>query len=167
MFSNSRIRHCNNEGSALCGVSSISRSLVIARLADEDVAKKDLLTASRSKLNTTAQYKNQVTKSNLDFMKQMGGWVYIMCSNNHSTLYVGVTSNIASRVYEHKHKLYPTSFSATYNCVKLVYYRRFELIIEAIAEEKRIKGGSRKKKGELINGINPEWKDLYDEIKYL
>ena len=40
-------------------------------------------------------------QSNLDFMKQMGGWVYMMCSLNHSTLYVGVTSNIASRVYEH------------------------------------------------------------------
>ena len=100
-------------------------------------------------------------------MKQMGGWVYIMCSNNHSTLYVGVTSNIASRVYEHKHKMHPTSFSGKYNCVMLVYFRRFELIVEAIAEEKRIKGGSRKKKDDLINGINPEWKDLYDEIKYL
>jgi putative endonuclease len=82
-------------------------------------------------------------------------------------LYVGVTSNIASRVYEHKNKFYPASFSSIYNCVKLVYYRRFELIVEAIAEEKRIKGGSRKKKEDLINGMNPEWKDLYDEIKYL
>ena len=117
--------------------------------------------------NLTEQFKDQETKSNLDFMKQMGGWVYIMCSNNHSTLYVGVTSNIASRVYEHKHKMHPTSFSAKYNCVKLVYYLRFELIVEAIAEEKRIKGGSRKKKEDLINGINPEWKDLYDEVKYL
>ena len=89
-------------------------------------------------------------------MKQMGGWVYIMCSNNHSTLYVGVTSNIASRVYEHKNKSYPTSFSARYNCVKLVYYRRFELIVEAIAEEKRIIGGSHKKKEDLINSINAE-----------
>jgi putative endonuclease len=49
----------------------------------------------------------------------------------------------------------------------LVYYRRFELIVEAIAEEKRIKGGSRKRKDDLINSINPGWKDLYDEIKYL
>ena len=106
-------------------------------------------------------------QSNLDFMKQMGGWVYMMCSLNHFTLYVGVTSNIASRVYEHKNKFYPTSFSARYNCVKLLYYRRFELIVEAIAEEKRIKGGNRKKKEDLINSINAEWKDLYDEIKYL
>ena len=97
----------------------------------------------------------------------MGGWIYIMCSINHSTLYVGVTSNIASRVYEHKRKVYPVGFSSRYNCVKLVYYQRFELIIEAIAEEKRIKGGSRKKKEDLINSMNPGWKDLYDEIKYL
>jgi putative endonuclease len=99
-------------------------------------------------------------------MKQMGGWVYMMCSTNPSTLYVGVTSNIASRVYEHKHKIYPTSFSAKYNCVKLVYYRRFELIIEAIAEEKRIKGGSRKKKEMLINSMNPGWNDLYEQVKF-
>ena len=95
-------------------------------------------------------------QSNLGFMKQMGGWVYIMCSLNHSTLYLGVTSNIASRVYEHKNKFEPTSFSARYNCVKLVYYRRFEQIVEAISEEKRIKGGSRKKKEDLINGMNAE-----------
>ena len=99
--------------------------------------------------------------------KQMGGWVYIMCSLNHSTLYIGVTSNIASRVYEHRSKAMPKSFTSRYNCVKLVYYRRFDLIIDAIAEEKRIKGGSRKKKEGLINGMNPEWKDLYDDIKYL
>jgi putative endonuclease len=58
----------------------------------------------------------------------------MMCSLNHSALYVGVTSNIASRVYEHKNKIYPASFSSKYNCIKLVYYRRFELIIEAITE---------------------------------
>ncbi len=86
-------------------------------------------------------------------MKQMGGWIYIMYSINHSTLYVGVTSNIVSRVYEHKHKIYPTSFSARYNCVKLVYYRRFELIIEAIAEEKRIKGGSSSLRGRQIGSL--------------
>ena len=58
----------------------------------------------------------------------------MMCSLNHSALYVGVTSNIASRVYEHKNKIYPAGFSSKYNCIKLVYYRRFELIIEAITE---------------------------------
>jgi putative endonuclease len=113
---------------------------------------------------------NQTIKKkviNLGFMKQMGGWVYIMCSLNHSTVYVGVTSNISSRIYEHKHKMYQKSFTARYNCIKLVYFRKFDLIIDAIAEEKRIKGGNRMKKEELINAKNPEWMDLYDEIKYL
>ena len=99
--------------------------------------------------------------------KQMGGWVYIMCSINRSTLYVGVTSNLPSRVYEHKHKINVKSFTSKYNCVNLVYYKYYETINEAIAEEKRIKGGSRKKKEVLINSMNPEWKDLYEEIKLL
>jgi len=120
---------------------------------------------SRSKLIRKGH--QQKTYTNSGFMKQLGGWVYMMCSLNHSTLYVGVTSNIASRVYEHKNKIYPASFSSKYNCIKLVYYRRFELIIEAITEEKRIKGGNRKRKEDLINAMNPEWKDLYDDVKYL
>ena len=61
----------------------------------------------------------------------------------------------------------PNSFSAKYNCIKLVYYNRFDTIMAAITEEKRIKGGSRKKKEMLINSKNPEWKDLYEEIRFL
>jgi len=99
--------------------------------------------------------------------KQLGGWVYIMCSVNHSTLYVGVTSNLASRVYEHKHKIHPHSFTSKYNCVILVFHKFYETITQAIEEEKRIKGGSRRKKEELINMMNPEWKDLYESIKLL
>ena len=67
----------------------------------------------------------------------MGGWVYIMCSLNHATLYTGVSSNIASRVYEHKSKAIANGFTSRYNCIKLVYYKKFETIMEAIAEEKR------------------------------
>ena len=99
--------------------------------------------------------------------KQLGGWVYIMCSVNHSTLYVGVTSNLASRVYEHKHKIHAHSFTSKYNCVKLVYYEFYETITLAIEEEKRIKGGSRRKKKELIDKMNQQWKDLYEEVKLL
>ena len=91
----------------------------------------------------------------------------MMCSMNRSALYTGVTSNLPSRVHEHKHKTYLNSFSAKYNCVNLVYYMWFDTIEEAIAEEKRIKGGSRKKKEEMINSMNPEWRDLYEEIKLL
>jgi putative endonuclease len=98
---------------------------------------------------------------------EKGGYVYIMSSMNHTTLYTGVTSGIGARVVQHKEKFYPNSFSSKYNCVKLVYYKWFDTIIEAIAEEKRIKGGSRKKKEILINSINPEWNDLYEQIKLL
>ena len=98
---------------------------------------------------------------------EKGGYVYIMCSMNHTTLYTGVTSTLAARVVQHKEKFNPGSFSAKYNCVKLVYYKRFDTIMEAIAEEKRIKGGSRKKKEILINSMNPEWNDLYEQIKFL
>ena len=89
-----------------------------------------------------------------------------MSSLNKSTLYTGVSSNLAARVAEHKEKVYPDSFSAQYNCIRLVYYRWFDTIKEAIAEEKRIKSGSRKKKEILINTINPGWADLYEETRF-
>jgi putative endonuclease len=95
-----------------------------------------------------------------------GGTVYMMASLNHQALYTGVTSDLISRVQEHKNKVHDFSFTSKYNCVKLVYYNSFSTIDEAILEEKRIKGGSRKKKEILINSMNPEWKDLWEEIKY-
>ena len=98
---------------------------------------------------------------------EKGGHVYIMCSINHSTLYTGVTSGIGARVRQHKEKFHPNSFTARYNCVKLVYYKWFDTIIEAIAEEKRIKGGSRVKKEILINSMNPGWNDLYEQVKFM
>ena len=70
----------------------------------------------------------------------------IMCFLNKSAVYTGVTSNLLTRVAEHKEKAYPNSFFARYNCIKLVYYRWFDTILEASTEEKRMKGGSRKKK---------------------
>ena len=94
-----------------------------------------------------------------------GGFVYIMCSTNNKTLYTGVTSDLIARVQEHKTKFYPNSFTAKYNCIKLVYYQFFETIEAAIDEEKRIKGGSRKQKEQLIKSINEEWKELWEEIK--
>jgi putative endonuclease len=96
-----------------------------------------------------------------------GGYVYITCGLNHHALYTGVTSLIGARPRQHKEKFYPGSFSARYNCGKLVYYKWFDTIMEAIAEEKRIKAGSRKKKIMLINGMKTEWKDLYEQIKLL
>ena len=94
-----------------------------------------------------------------------GGSVYMMCSLNNRAIYTGVTSDLVSRVLQHKNKINPNSFTATYNCTKLVYYCFYEIIEAAIEEEKRIKGGNRKQKETLINRMNPEWKDLWEEIK--
>ncbi len=79
-------------------------------------------------------------------------------------MYTGVTSNLLKRIWEHRSKQLPQSFSAKYNCVELVYYRSFDSVEEAIAGEKRIKGGSRMAKERLINSINPGWADLGHEL---
>ena len=93
-----------------------------------------------------------------------GGHVYIMTNKNNTTLYTGVTSQLEIRTVKHKNNYYPDSFSARYNLHKLVYYEGLSKIGEAIVREKQIKAGSRKKKVALINSMNPEWKDLYDEV---
>jgi putative endonuclease len=93
-----------------------------------------------------------------------GGAIYIMTNKNHTTLYSGVTSDLKKRVYEHKNKVHPGSFTAKYELTKLVYHEGFHRIEEAISREKQVKGGSRKKKMGIINAFNPEWKDLYEEV---
>ena len=98
---------------------------------------------------------------------EKNGYVYIMTNPKHTVLYTGVTSGIANRVCEHRLKIHPESFTARYNCVELVYYQRFNTIWEAILEEKRIKGGSRRQKEALINAMNPEWKDLFKQVQRL
>ncbi|WP_262909351.1 GIY-YIG nuclease family protein [Mucilaginibacter daejeonensis] len=95
---------------------------------------------------------------------EQGGCVYIMTNVRHSVFYTGVTSDIIGRVYKHKCNAYPNSFTARYHCYKLVYYFAYFRIEEAIAAEKLIKGGSRQNKIQLINKLNPEWNDLYEEI---
>ena len=79
-------------------------------------------------------------------------------------LYTGVTSDLVKRISEHRDSKYENSFTAAYNVHKLVYFQNFLTIEEAIAEEKRIKGGSRSKKIKLIEEQNPEWKDLWEVI---
>ena len=96
---------------------------------------------------------------------QRGGCVYLMASLNNKAIYTGVTSNLLRRVQEHKNKTYETSFTTKYNCIKLVYYHFFSTVEEAIAEEKRLKGGSRTQKETLINILNQEWKDLWTELE--
>ncbi|MCB9989437.1 MAG: GIY-YIG nuclease family protein [Rhodospirillales bacterium] len=89
--------------------------------------------------------------------------IYIVTNKKHGVLYTGVTSNLSKRIYEHKNKI-TGGFTAKYNCNKLVYYELFNDMEHAISREKQIKSGSRKKKIELIEKLNPEWRDLCSEI---
>lgn len=93
-----------------------------------------------------------------------GGYIYILTNKNNTTLYVGVTSDLRKRIYEHKSKLHSKSFTSRYNLDKLVYFEFHLTIIAAIAREKQIKAGSRQKKIELIEIENPNWDDLYDNL---
>lgn len=89
--------------------------------------------------------------------------IYITANKRNGTLYTGVTSNLAKRIYEHKEKLI-TGFASKYKCDFLVYYELFETMELAITREKQIKGGSRRKKLALIESLNPEWHDLFETI---
>jgi len=86
-----------------------------------------------------------------------------MTNKNNTVLYTGVTNDLKRRVYEHKEKLID-GFTKKYNVNKLVYFKFTSDINSAIQREKQIKAGSRQKKIDLINSINPEWKDLYNEL---
>ena len=94
-----------------------------------------------------------------------GGYVYILTNKHNTTLYTGVTSDLRSRLWEHKTKFYPKSFSARYNLNKLVYFEAYGAIEEAIAMEKHIKGKSRAFKERLIDKTNPEWADLGEAVE--
>ena len=92
-----------------------------------------------------------------------GYCVYMMTNKGNAVVYTGVTSDLKRRVHEHKEKLVD-GFTRKYNIHKLVYYKVFEDIENAILREKQIKGGSREKKNELINSMNKEWRDLYGDL---
>ncbi len=86
-----------------------------------------------------------------------------MTNKGNTVLYTGVTNNLRRRVYEHKQKL-TDGFTNKYNVVKLVYYEVFQDSLSAIQREKQIKAGSRKKKEQLINSVNKEWCDLFEQL---
>jgi len=89
--------------------------------------------------------------------------VYIMASERNGTLYVGVTSDIGRRAYEHREGLVP-GFTTRYQCKVLVWFEFYERMTDAIEREKQIKAGSRKLKLRLIEESNPEWKDLFETL---
>jgi putative endonuclease len=96
-------------------------------------------------------------------MRQRNPAIYIMTNKRNGTLYTGVTSNLIKRVQEHKYDNF-RGFTKRYGCELLVYYELCENMYSAIEREKQIKGGSRKKKLTLIENMNPNWQDLYDDL---
>ena len=90
-------------------------------------------------------------------------FIYILASKRNGTLYVGVTSNLIRRVYEHKNNLVE-GFTKKYSVHQLVYFEQTEDAASAIHREKQIKKWNRKWKLELIEKNNPDWKDLYEDI---
>ena len=90
-------------------------------------------------------------------------YLYMMTNKHLNVLYTGVTNDLRRRVNEHKEKKIE-GFSKQYNTDRLVYYEEFYEVDQAIAREKQLKGGSRKKKDLLVEKMNPQWKDLSIEL---
>ena len=91
------------------------------------------------------------------------GFVYIMSNQKNGTLYIGVTSDLIRRVYQHKNNLVE-GFTQKYALHNLVYYESFYSIMDAIAREKQLKNWRREWKVNQIKSMNPDWHDLYDGI---
>ena len=88
-------------------------------------------------------------------------YIYFLTNKNKTVIYIGVTSDLLKRIYQHKTKAFK-GFSSRYNCDILIYFEEFTDINQAILREKQLKSGSRKRKENLVNTMNPEWKDLSD-----
>jgi putative endonuclease len=91
-------------------------------------------------------------------------YVYILASNRNGTIYIGVTSNLVKRIYQHKNHIIKDSFTDKYNVCNLVYYEQTDNMMSAIEREKQLKQWRREWKLALIEKDNPEWKDLYNDI---
>jgi len=91
--------------------------------------------------------------------------VYIMTNKRNGTLYTGVTSNLAQRVWQHREGV-ADGFTKRYGCKMLVWFEMQDTMEAAIMREKQIKAGSRKKKLALIEAFNPQWRDLYGDIAH-
>ena len=90
-------------------------------------------------------------------------YVYILASEDNKKLYVGITSDLVRRTFEHKQK-FVNGYSEFYDITKLVYYEQTTDVMSAIEREKQIKKYRRQKKNNLINNFNPTWEDLYQKI---
>ena len=90
-------------------------------------------------------------------------YIYILTNWNDKVMYIGVTNNLKRRVYEHKNEVID-GFTKKYHVHKLVYYETTTDVKAALEREKQLKGWKREKKDSLVTDMNPNWKDLYDEI---
>ena len=93
-----------------------------------------------------------------------GGFIYILTNKNKTVLYIGVTSDLEGRIWEHENRVDRKSFTYQYNVVYLIYYEFLESIDLAIDREKQLKKWSRTKKETLVKKLNPEWRFLNEEI---
>ena len=91
------------------------------------------------------------------------GYVYIMTNKHKTTLYIGITNDLTRRVYEHKKHLIKNSFTDRYNLEYCIYYEEYPYFDLAIVREKELKRWNRQKKENLINKLNPEWRELVTE----
>lgn len=89
--------------------------------------------------------------------------VYLLTNQTNTVFYVGVTSDLIARTYQHKNDLIE-GFTKKYQVHKLVYFEMFNDVTEAISREKQIKAGSRQKKNDLVKTMNPQWLDLYPDL---
>ena len=96
-------------------------------------------------------------------MQEKSYAVYILASRQNTAIYTGVTSDLKHRVFQHRSEVVD-GFSKRYHTDRLVYFEITGNVLSAIDREKQIKSWSRKRKNDLIGGLNPEWRDLYDEI---
>jgi putative endonuclease len=94
-------------------------------------------------------------------------WVYMMTNETHTVIYAGFTTDLPTRVWEHRTKQNPKSFTARYNVNKLVYHQGFLSVAEAKSAELYIKGKKREWKLALISKDNPKWKDLSNNIQII
>jgi putative endonuclease len=92
------------------------------------------------------------------------GYFYIMTNSHNSVLYCGATTDLYDRVLEHVNKTFKNSFTSRYNVDKLVYFEAYTFASDAFQREKQMKSGSRKKKVDLIESVNPRWEDLFPKL---
>lgn len=92
-------------------------------------------------------------------------YIYLMTNQQNTTLYTGITNNLYRRVDQHRSGK-GSKFTEKYHLTKLVYFEVFDYIHDALAREKQIKGGSRQRKIALVNEMNPDWVDLFDQLQF-